>query len=438
MSKNWVSSSHPVSDIRDWSVSRRLELRPDFQRKAVWSESARVMLIDTILRNIPMPKIFLHAILRDEATYRRVIDGQQRIKSILEFIDNVYPLGEPYFGEFIGKKFSELPDSVKEDVLSYKIDVNEIRNCSEADLREIYSRVNKYTVALNKQELRRADFPGRFLDLSEELAQLSFFEEAKVFTIASSKRMADVEFASELLAIVLAGAQEKRETLDSFYLKYANWAETEATQTKEVFLKIIGIIDNIFSSDSLSLSKSRFKQKADFYGLFAAIADLLLRQVIIAGKNLDPLRKDIKILDECIAPTSSVPVFAQYAVNCVSQANSQASRNWRKEFLKVFLSGTLCDCFPDRFKVDLYTNIFKSLEVVDMCPPAEHDCPLSNEVLTVFSEDISVTWGIDDKPYQFSNSLLAKKSFLQLAPEHFIAYPDEGGDPPFMYNTGHR
>lgn len=62
----WQSYSHPISDIRDWNKNNRLELRPDFQRNEVWSRAAQVMLIDTILRGIPIPKIYIKAVIDDE------------------------------------------------------------------------------------------------------------------------------------------------------------------------------------------------------------------------------------------------------------------------------------------------------------------------------------------------------------------------------------
>jgi hypothetical protein len=37
----WNSACHPISDIRDWSDNNQLELRPDFQRREVWSDAAR-------------------------------------------------------------------------------------------------------------------------------------------------------------------------------------------------------------------------------------------------------------------------------------------------------------------------------------------------------------------------------------------------------------
>ena len=146
---HWNSSPHPISDIRDWSNAGRLELRPDFQRKAVWSKPARIMLMDTILRGVPMPKIFLSNTIRDGNTYRIVIDGQQRITAILDFLRDQFSLEKPYTGDQKGKKFSELDQETQDHFLSYQIDFNEAYNTSDEENRTVFLRVNKYTVALN-------------------------------------------------------------------------------------------------------------------------------------------------------------------------------------------------------------------------------------------------------------------------------------------------
>ena len=78
----WESYTHPISDIRDWNKNKRLELRPDFQRNEVWSRAAQIMLIDTILKGIPIPKVYIKSIMKDGNTYRVVIDGQQRLTAI--------------------------------------------------------------------------------------------------------------------------------------------------------------------------------------------------------------------------------------------------------------------------------------------------------------------------------------------------------------------
>lgn len=253
----WESYSHPISDIRDWDHNQRLELRPDFQRNEVWSKAAQVMLIDTIIRGIPIPKIYIKSIITDGNTYRIVIDGQQRLTAILKFVKNNLRLKNPYVGEFQNKKFSELPDDIQKGILRYKIDINEIFNPTDEEIRDLYSRVNKYTVQLNKQELRRADFPGDFIDLAEEVAEMKFFEIAKIFSVKQRRRMLDVEYIEELLTILLAGMQDKKDYLDDICESNTNMENKEAVSVR--FANIIADIQTIFDPEIFPIGETRFR-----------------------------------------------------------------------------------------------------------------------------------------------------------------------------------
>ena len=66
MSKKWRASTHAISDIRDWNQLCILILQPDYQRKEVWGDPAKVMLIDSILNGIPMPKIFVSSSINQQ------------------------------------------------------------------------------------------------------------------------------------------------------------------------------------------------------------------------------------------------------------------------------------------------------------------------------------------------------------------------------------
>ena len=76
-----------ISDFIEWSKAKKLKLNPDFQRGSVWSPPARVFLIDTILRGLPIPKIYLRTTTDIETmtSIRDVVDGQQRLRAILDF-----------------------------------------------------------------------------------------------------------------------------------------------------------------------------------------------------------------------------------------------------------------------------------------------------------------------------------------------------------------
>ncbi len=326
----WESYSHPISDVRDWNNNNRLELRPDFQRNEVWSKAAQIMLIDTIIRGIPIPKIYIKSIMNEGNTYRIVIDGQQRLTAILKFVQGDLALKKPYKGEYEGKTFSDLPDDVQNEILRYKIDINEIFNPTDEEIRDLYSRVNKYTVQLNKQELRRADFPGDFISLAEELAENNFFESAKIFSLKQRRRMLDVEYTEELLTILLKGIQDKKDYLDSVCEEYIV-LENKSDIISD-FTGILEDISRIFEQNIMPIALTRFRQKSDFYSLFACIYKLRQKSTLVEEK-IGGIREALKEIDENVGPQSDDDDYREYATRCLSDANSISNRKWRINFL---------------------------------------------------------------------------------------------------------
>jgi hypothetical protein len=108
------------------------------------------------------------------------------------------------------------------------------------------------------------------------------------------------------------------------------------------FVTIIGDISAIFDVDSLPISKTRFKQKSDFYSLFACIFEL--RKIgVLKPDHLTEIRRNIRIIDENVGPQSEEEIYREYAMRCLSDANSISSRKWRVEFLMNFMKQAYCD-----------------------------------------------------------------------------------------------
>ena len=402
----WNSSPHPISDIRDWHDLGRLEIQPDFQRRAVWTLAAKIMLMDTIINDIPMPKIFISSTIKDKSTYRTVIDGQQRIRSILSFLRDKFSLEQPYDGPYLGKFFSELPEAIQGKFLQYSIDFNEAVGLSEAEVRAVYSRVNKYTVALNKQELRRADYPGTFLDLAEDLALNDYLDEIKVFSATNRRRCLDVEYVSELLAGLIDGAQDKKDSLDSFYLNYRNMEIKQVDRIKGRFGGILSDISTIFDGDLIDISKSRFRQKADLYSLFLVINNFKKEKLSLKGKDLKPLREDLKFLDQYIEPESEITLLSEYAIKCVSQANTINSRSWRQNFIESFLSGTYKNTKPVNETLKIFTQIQLEIAIGDgICPTQVYQCLGCDADIIPGGDDVVLTWPENVGSFQLSNSV---------------------------------
>ncbi|HEX7261236.1 MAG TPA: DUF262 domain-containing protein, partial [Luteolibacter sp.] len=82
-----IPQTYTISDFIEWHNKNQLILSPDFQRGSVWTASAKVFLIDTILNDFPIPQIYFRTKIdpTSQSTVREVIDGQQRLRAILEF-----------------------------------------------------------------------------------------------------------------------------------------------------------------------------------------------------------------------------------------------------------------------------------------------------------------------------------------------------------------
>lgn len=433
----WAPRNYSISEVFGWSKSNRIELQPEYQRNQVWSRAAKVMLIDSIIKNIPMPKFFLQNVIRDAESHYVVIDGQQRLTAILEFLRDDYALTSPYEGEHCGKKYSELPKELQDEMLLYTIDVNEISNDEKEIIRDIYSRVNKYTVQLNKQELRRADFPGHFLRMSESLANEKFFDENRVFTIANSKRMGDVEYVSELLAMLLDGPQDKKIRLDEFYEKYMRWDVEDRQKVQGRFESVIHDLKLIWNEDAVGLgelkpfSKTRFRQKSDLYALFNAIDEFHQAGKSLVGKDLSALRSDLSLLDKYIEPESTIQLFQAYAIRCVSQSNTIASRRWRRDVIKGLMSGTYTGEKPSCSVVREFHNVLIESSYLGrascICPICSHEIETGASMGTCF---VTLGWAPDINFYHLSNACLIHQECVRAATQgnYLVGYKYSTGD----------
>src|SRR5208337_5348789 len=84
---NHKSRAHSISWFQDQYKAGRLELRPPFQRKPVWSDKQRSSLVESILLDIPIPEVYIQVSQADDGAERYgVVDGQQRLRTILQFV----------------------------------------------------------------------------------------------------------------------------------------------------------------------------------------------------------------------------------------------------------------------------------------------------------------------------------------------------------------
>lgn len=264
-----------ISDLYDWyrQTPSQLILNPKFQRRAVWTPQSKSYLINTILLGLPLPIFFLrqNTDFQSKKTTREVVDGQQRLRAIFDFIENGFPLRKAQNEKYGGCYFSELPPEVQSDFLSYELSVNVLVDLDDKDVLDIFARLNSYGVKLNRQELLNAKYFGYFKQTVYSLgfAFTKYWEVNKLFSNANIMRMKEAEFVSELLVVMLDGIQDVN-AIEKYYTKYDEMFE-ERVEVGTRFEETMDLIASIYDGD---FSHTCFSSSPLFYSLFTAIYHL--------------------------------------------------------------------------------------------------------------------------------------------------------------------
>ncbi len=298
--KTWemVKTVYTVGDFISWQKNNALVLSPSFQRRPVWTAGAKSFLIDTIMRGLPIPIIFL----RDQKTdltslesKKEVVDGQQRIRTLITYIAakflTDYKKERDYFEvqkvhnpEIADKPFAELPDDVRQRILDYQFSVHILpSSVDDREVLQIFARMNATGVKLNDQELRNAEYFGQFKTSVFELAseQLARWRGWKIFTEYNIARMDEVELTSEFAMLMLKGITGKSQSAIGRIYKDKDAEFPEREEVERRFRQVMELIEDKFGED---LRFTPFKRKTLFYSLFAVLYDLLYSSKPLSGK----------------------------------------------------------------------------------------------------------------------------------------------------------
>lgn len=199
-----IPTQQQVTWFLDLDNQGKLNLDPPYQRRSVWSLKMRQRFLDTIFNNYPCPSIFLHKVTDDNGlTTHHVIDGKQRLQTILDFAHDKIRLPEDFDNGLAGLVFSEIDIKGRRKFWDYVITVDNMQLLDTSMVSEIFDRLNRNTVKLSQQELRHARFDGWFINEVEDEVRDVFWRKTRISTIMKSRRMRDIQIVSELLMVIL-------------------------------------------------------------------------------------------------------------------------------------------------------------------------------------------------------------------------------------------
>jgi hypothetical protein len=265
-----------IAEILKLNKRNELILQPKFQRRLCWVEKAKSYLIDTIVKGYPMPKIFIREIVDPKTNLMayEVVDGQQRLKAIIDFCADNLVLSRRHNIDFGNCKFSELPDSIQKAFLEYEISTEILHDATDPEVWQMFERLNSYTLTLNKQERRNAEFFGYFKQtayaLASEQSALDAWRNLRVFSYRQIARMSEVELTSDVLVAILEGISDL-EAINKAYEKYDDVFQARDIAERK-FRNTLSFINTELSE---VVRKTRFRNRAWFYSLMVAVADTI-------------------------------------------------------------------------------------------------------------------------------------------------------------------
>lgn len=318
-------------------IRLRVDTNPDFQRPAVWSLAQKQLLVDSILREYDVPKMYWRKLSNNPDKFD-VVDGQQRLRAIWSFVDGDFSLpknAEAIDGmETAGCSYDALPDDLRIRFDTYTLDVVVLEDTDEDEVREMFLRLQNGT-SLKAQEKRNA-MPGNMRDFVRGLTLHPFFKHVGF----ANTRFTHDHVAAQLVCLELAGGpiNVKDGDLNRMYKAHKGF-EQESKPAKSV-KRTLDLLAEVFTEKTPELE--RFNVVA-FYGV---LAELQRGYVIAEVKSqLRSWFLDFEVrrrAQDALDLESAEPEWVAYKEKISHSTDAQESIRFRLDFLMR----DLLDHFP--------------------------------------------------------------------------------------------
>ena len=345
-----------ITDIVNLYEDGLLNLEPGFQRQSVWSERDRAKLIESILRNYPLPAIFLYRREDEGRIIYDVIDGKQRIESILMFMGEMrgrYWLKAPLPGqdeaEWIDwKKLCRR--KLQHFVTGYRIPSIEVDG-DIGDIIDVFVRINSTGKALTPQEKRHAKYyNSTFLREADKLARRYqwYFQDMDILSAGQIARMKHVELMCELMLSMHQGDVINRKLALDRVMATGSFSDAQTRKASQKATQTLNRVKRMFPK----IYTSRLRQVTDFYSLCVLVSKFDTEGLILTDRrrnrlawnlleafstNVDKVRQNQR---RAIGIKPDQEIYRDYLLT-VSQMSDDVNQRRKRETLLRGVIGTL-------------------------------------------------------------------------------------------------
>lgn len=286
-----------------------IKLDPEYQRNHRWSNEMSSKLIESLILNIPVPVIYISQDIDvdeevDDIPRYSVIDGQQRLTAIYNFMSNNMELiGMEVLGMLNGSFYKDLPPFLIRRLEERTIKCLRIDSTIDPQVKfDIFERLNSGSVKLEAQELRNAIYRGPFNRLIKDLSQNEDFRILNQINLNDPEKskkvqkMEDVELVLRFFALQNNRYKELRKgfktflsnSMQEFNLK--NTDDENLEKLKDKFNKTMQLIRQNFGDKAFAKYRLEDSEKEEslikMSSFNAAVYDALAI-AIVDKVNLD-------------------------------------------------------------------------------------------------------------------------------------------------------
>ena len=222
-----VPTNMTIADYCQAMKRKEIIVNNEYQRSdKVWPPQARSYLVETVLQDFPIPKLSLHqkTDIKSRRIIKEIVDGQQRSRALLDFYDDKFPLSKSIeTPEWVGLKFSSMDETLQQQFLNYPLSIDLLTAASDTQVREVFRRMNSYTIPLNQEEQRHAKWQGLFKWFVHAVARRydQAFITLGLFTEKSLVRMQDTKLITEVCRAIEYGIETtKAAQLEEMYRRF--------------------------------------------------------------------------------------------------------------------------------------------------------------------------------------------------------------------------
>ena len=287
------------------------------QRGYVWDIKRKSLLIESMILGYPIPPFYAR---RDENKVFDMLDGKQRSSAIREYLNNQYAL-TGVSEEYDGKTFSELPEEVQDDIISYSLTVYYFEEITDEEVNEMFYRLNNGK-ALTAIELTRVK--AKSFEKIKELAKHEIFTDALKESQINKYTNEDIVIKALIMLHV-----EKPSLKNDFvrpYIIETDISEDMAADVKTALTRIKYIHDDLVENGCLKAAKKLYIRTH----LISMIP--LAYETYIGGIDIDKLADFVQYF--FVPEKRGVSISSVYNAHSSSGSNSQYAVEMRDRELR--------------------------------------------------------------------------------------------------------